>query len=133
MATAIHILLTIRAVCKQLHSCCNNTGFGILVSLTTSIDSGSHRIESLKSSELLLRKVLLQKLFSTTANRFFLLRLYPTTGEISLYPGAPKELGQNNQEKIISGSCKKPKCIPNSDHHNCSIDKEHASNIFLNP
>ena len=30
-------------------------------------------------------------------------------------------------------SCEKPKCIPSNDQHNCSIDKQHTSNIVLNP
>ena len=40
METAILHLIGTRAVCKQLHSLCNNTRVGILVSLTTSIDNG---------------------------------------------------------------------------------------------
>ena len=41
---------------------------------------------------------------------------------------------QDNREKRkIFSLCKKPKCIPNNDHHNCSIHKEHTSSIFKNP
>ena len=40
MVTAIRNLISIRAVCKQLHSFCNNIIVGILVSLTTKIDIG---------------------------------------------------------------------------------------------
>ena len=40
MTTAIHNLITIRAVSTQIQSFCNNTGVGILVSLTTSINTG---------------------------------------------------------------------------------------------
>ena len=30
-------------------------------------------------------------------------------------------------------SSEKPKCIPGNDHHNCSIDEQHSSEILLNP
>ena len=41
---AIHNLITTRAACKKLHSFYNSTGVGILVSLTTNIDSGLKKI-----------------------------------------------------------------------------------------
>ena len=44
MATVIQILIFIRAVCKQLHCFCNNTVVGILVALTTSMDSGLQKV-----------------------------------------------------------------------------------------
>ena len=53
MATAILDWIAIRAVCKQIHNFCNNTGVGILVSLTTRIDSGLHKIVEIIHSGLL--------------------------------------------------------------------------------
>ena len=34
---------------------------------------------------------------------------------------------------LSTRSCEKPKCIPNNDQHNCFINEQHKSNIFLNP
>ena len=39
----------------------------------------------------------------------------------------------NFQLNYISISYVKPKCIPNNEHHNCSIDLQHTSNVFLKP
>ena len=51
---------------------------------------------------------------------------------IICYPELPTKIGQINRErKIISGYCDKPKCIPSNDHHNCSIDIEFTSKIFM--
>ena len=44
IATAIHKMIKVRAVCKQFHSLCNNTGVWFLDSLTASIDSGLHKV-----------------------------------------------------------------------------------------
>ena len=35
-------------------------------------------------------------------------------------------------KKTFSHPVKKPECIPSNDQHNCSFDKEHTCNIFLN-
>ena len=45
--------------------------------------AGMSRLKSYKSSNLLLCKIILQISFPTTAPRFFQLRTYPTTGEVS--------------------------------------------------
>ena len=53
---------------------------------------------------------------------------------ITFYSEAPTKIRQINRErKYISRSCKKPKCNPSNDQHNCFIDEQHKSNIFLNP
>ena len=44
MATDLYFLVAIQAVYKQLHSFCNNSGFGILVSLTTSFVNRLHKV-----------------------------------------------------------------------------------------
>ena len=49
---AIHNFITIRALGKQLQSFCNNTGVWILASLTTSIDSRSHKVKTFHRSVL---------------------------------------------------------------------------------
>ena len=52
----------------------------------------------------------------------------------TLYPKTAMKIRQINREQnYIYRSCEKPKCIPSSDQHNCSFDKQHSSNIFLNP
>ena len=45
--------------------------------------AGMNRLKSFKISKLLLCKIILQISFPTTATRFFQLRTYPTTGEVS--------------------------------------------------
>ena len=53
---------------------------------------------------------------------------------ITFYPEVPTKNGQTNgQRENVSRSCEKPKCIPSNNQNNCSFDKEHTSNIFLNP
>ena len=53
---------------------------------------------------------------------------------ITFYPEAPTKVAQINIERRNnSRSCEKSRCIPSNDQHYCSIDKEHTSNIFLNP
>ena len=53
---------------------------------------------------------------------------------ITLYPETPTKIRQINREQnYISRSCKKSTCIPSNDRHNCFIDEQHNSNIFLNP
>ena len=44
MAVVVHIFLTLRPVWKQFQVLCNNTVVWILVSSTTSIDSGMHKV-----------------------------------------------------------------------------------------
>ena len=49
-------------------------------------------------------------------------------------PESPTKIRQTNRERnYISRSCEKSKCIPSNDRHNCFIDEQHNSNIFLNP
>ena len=49
-------------------------------------------------------------------------------------PESPTKIRQTNRERnYISRSCEKCKCIPSNDRHNCFIDEQHNSNIFLNP
>ena len=53
---------------------------------------------------------------------------------ITCYPEAAKKIRQINRERnYISRSCGKPRCIPSNDQHNCFIEEQHKSNIFLNP
>ena len=53
---------------------------------------------------------------------------------VTFYPETPSKIRQINRERIyISRSCDKRKCIPSNDQHNCSFDKQHSSDIFLNP
>ena len=53
---------------------------------------------------------------------------------ITFYQETPKEIREINRERIyISRSCEKTKCVPINDWHNCFIDEQHNSNIFLNP
>ena len=50
------------------------------------------------------------------------------------YPAAPTKLGHINREKKNnSRSFKKPKYIPENDHHNCSDDEEPTFIVFFNP
>ena len=52
---------------------------------------------------------------------------------INFYPETPTEIKQINRERIyVSRSSEKPKCIPGNDQLNCSFDKQHSSDIFLN-
>ena len=49
----------------------------------------------------------------------------------NFYPENPTEISR--KRNYFSRACEKPKCIPGNDQYNCSIDKQHSSNIFLNP
>ena len=49
-------------------------------------------------------------------------------------PETPTKIRQTNRERnYIFRSCEKSNCIPSNDRHNCFIDEQHNSNIFLNP
>ena len=39
----------------------------------------------------------------------------------------------NREQNYNSRSCGKPKCIPCNDQHNCFINEQHNSNVFLKP
>ena len=53
---------------------------------------------------------------------------------ITFYHETPTKIREINRERNnISRSCEKSKCIPSNDRHNCFIDEQHNSNIFLNP
>ena len=53
---------------------------------------------------------------------------------ITFYPETPTKIRQINRERnYISRSCEKSKCIPSNDRHNCFIDDQHNSSIFLHP
>ena len=52
---------------------------------------------------------------------------------INFCPETPTKINHINRKQIyVSRSTEKPYCIPSSDEHNCSIDKQHSSNILLN-
>ena len=53
---------------------------------------------------------------------------------ITFLPETPTKTRQINRERnYISRSFEKPHCIPSNDQQTCSVDKQHSSNIFLNP
>ena len=53
---------------------------------------------------------------------------------ITFLPEIPTKFKQINRERnYISRSCEKHQCIPSNDQHNCSVDEQHSSEIFLNP
>ena len=53
---------------------------------------------------------------------------------ITFYPETPAKIRHIKGERnYISWSFEKRKCIPSDDQHNCSIDEQRTSNIFLNP
>ena len=53
---------------------------------------------------------------------------------ITFYPQTPTKIKQINwQRTYISRSCEKPMWIPSNDQHNCPIDEQHSSNVFLIP
>ena len=53
---------------------------------------------------------------------------------LTFYPKTPTKIREINRERnYISRSCEKSMYIPSNDRHNCSIDQQHNSNIFLNP
>ena len=52
---------------------------------------------------------------------------------VTFYHESPTKIRQIDREQnYISRSCEKPKCIPSNDQHNCFIDEQYNSNIFLN-
>ena len=52
----------------------------------------------------------------------------------TFYPETPTKIRQINREQnYISSSRENSKCIHSNDRHNCFIDEQHNSNIFLNP
>ena len=52
---------------------------------------------------------------------------------ITFYPETPTKIRQiKREQKYISRSCEKPKCIGGNNQLYCSIDEKHSSNIFLN-
>ncbi len=52
----------------------------------------------------------------------------------TFYPEFPTKIREINRERnYISRSCEKSKCTPSNFRHNCFIDEQHNSNIFLNP
>ena len=53
---------------------------------------------------------------------------------ITFYPETPTKIRQIKREgNKMSRSHEKTKCIPSNDQHNCFFNKQHTSNIFLNP
>ena len=51
----------------------------------------------------------------------------------TFYPETPMKIRQINRARnYICRSCEKSKCIASNDWHNCFIDEQHNSNIFLN-
>ena len=53
---------------------------------------------------------------------------------ITFYPETPTKIRQIDRERNNSSrSCEKSKCIPSNGRHNCFIDEQHNSNIFLKP
>ena len=53
---------------------------------------------------------------------------------ITFFPETPTKIRQINQERnYISRSCEERQCIPSNDQHTWFVDKQHSSNIFLNP
>ena len=52
----------------------------------------------------------------------------------TFFPETTPKIRQINRERIyISKSCEKPQCNHSNDQHNCFVDEQHSSNIFLNP
>ena len=52
----------------------------------------------------------------------------------TFYHDNPTKIREINRERNnISRSCEKSECIPSNDRHNCFIEEQHNSNIFLNP
>ena len=53
---------------------------------------------------------------------------------ITFYHETPTKIREINRERNnFSRSCEKSTCIPSNDRHDCFIDEQHNSNIFLNP
>ena len=53
---------------------------------------------------------------------------------ITFYPETATKIREINRERNYNSRlCEKSKCIPSNDRHNCFIDEQHNSNIFLNP
>ena len=54
--------------------------------------------------------------------------------DITFYHETRTKIREINRERNYnSRSYEKSKCIPSNDRHNCFVDKQHSSNIFLNP
>ena len=52
----------------------------------------------------------------------------------TFFPETSTKIKQIKRERnYISRSCEKPRCIPSNDQHTCFVDKQHSSNIYLNP
>ena len=69
-----------------------------------------NRLKSYKSSNLLLCKIILQISFPPTATRFFQLRTYPTTGEISHQYLLTIRIQCSNLSKLNNFSLYKKQC-----------------------
>ena len=53
---------------------------------------------------------------------------------ITFIPEISKKINQIGRDgNYISRSCEKPQFIPSSGQHICPVDRQHTSNIFLNP
>ena len=53
---------------------------------------------------------------------------------LTFYPEPPTKNRQIKRERnYTSRSCRKLSCIPSNHQHKCSTDKQHSSNIFLDP
>ena len=54
--------------------------------------------------------------------------------DITFYPEIPTKIREIKRERnYTSRSCEKSKRTPSNDRHNCFIDEQHNSNIFMNP
>ena len=69
-----------------------------------------NRLKSYKSSNLLRYKIILQISFSTTATRFFQLRTYSTTGEVSHQYLLTIRIQCSNLSKLNNFSLYKQRC-----------------------
>ena len=72
--------------------------------------AGMHQLKSYKSSNLLLCKIILWISFPTTATRFFQLRTYPTTGEVSHQYLLTIRFQCSNLSKLNNFSLYKKRC-----------------------
>ena len=53
---------------------------------------------------------------------------------ITFYPETPTKIRQINRiRNYNSRYCEKSKCIPSNERHNCFLDEQHKSKIFLDP
>ena len=72
--------------------------------------AGMNRLKSYKSSNLLLCKIILQISFPTAATRFFQLRTYPSTGEVSHQYLLTIRIHCSNLSKLNNFSLYKKRC-----------------------